>query len=165
MTLEVVASKSNVVALSIGLVFAGDVTFPEWVQIGEDLAVEYKSCHWRIGDWLNYGERKWGEVYAQALENDGSGFAYQTLANDKYVASRIELSRRKEHLSFTHHAEVAGLEPEQQDEFLDRAEDERLTTRELRQLVRATRTLLPVASLDSGTVVCPTCGQPWKQER
>ena len=37
--------------------------------------------HFWIGDWLNYGERKWGEKYKEALEK--TGYDYQTLRNDK----------------------------------------------------------------------------------
>ena len=46
----------------------------------------------------------------------------QTLANEKYVSSRFEISRRRESLSFSHHSEVAALEPKQQDDWLDKAE-------------------------------------------
>ena len=39
-----------------------------------------------------------------------------TLANDKYVCSKVEISRRREHLSFDHHQEVADLPPNKQKE-------------------------------------------------
>jgi len=43
-----------------------------------------------------------------------TGFEYSTLANDKSVASKFEFYRRRENLSWSHHAEVAGLEPDEQ---------------------------------------------------
>jgi len=38
-----------------------------------------------------------------------------SLRNNKWVADRVELSRRRDNLSFAHHAEVAKLEPDEQD--------------------------------------------------
>ena len=61
-----------------------------------------------IGDALRYGERRWGETYAQVM--DATGMAYQTLANAKWVASRVPVQRRRTELSWSHHAEVASLE-------------------------------------------------------
>jgi hypothetical protein len=39
-----------------------------------------------------------------------------------WVASRFELSRRRDNLSFSHHREVAALPPEEADDLLDRAD-------------------------------------------
>lgn len=59
-----------------------------------------------LGDWLNYGENAYGEMYSQVM--DETGFSLQTLTNDKYVASKIEIYRRREILSWSHHeAELA----------------------------------------------------------
>jgi len=61
---------------------------------------------WWLGDWLNYGERQYGEMYSQAIEE--VNLDYGTLRNFKYVSSRIELSRRRDKLSWFHHREVAA---------------------------------------------------------
>lgn len=105
-----------------GLVVQGDPSFEEWEAVGDRLAYIQRRIHWWIGDWLNYGEGRWGERYAQAI--DETKFRYQTLANDKWVAGKVELSRRRENLRFSHHAEVASRPPEEQDRWLDRAERE-----------------------------------------
>jgi len=68
------------------------------------------------------------------LKNNGKHVA--SLSFDKFVASKIEFSRRREKLSWSHHYEVAALEPAQQDELLDQAEAERLSMRQLRQAVK-----------------------------
>src|SRR6185437_1157814 len=47
------------------------------------------------------------------------------------------LSRRRDTLSFQHHAEVAPLSPELQDEWLERAESEGWSRGELRRRLRA----------------------------
>lgn len=51
------------------------------------------------------------------------GHDKQTLMNMVYVASRIDVERRRERLSWSHHAEVAATEREQQEHWLDRAEE------------------------------------------
>ena len=45
------------------------------------------------------------EIAAQAIE--ATGRSYQTIANAKRVAERVDVSRRREDLSWSHHAEVA----------------------------------------------------------
>jgi hypothetical protein len=66
------------------------------------------------------GERKYGEKYSQAVEeNVGS---YGSLRNAVYVSERFDLSRRRDNLSWSHHAEVAALDPHEQNDWLDRAE-------------------------------------------
>jgi hypothetical protein len=52
--------------------------------------------------------------------------------NAGWVASRIEASRRLEALPFAHHAEVAALEPADQDQLLDLAEHNAWTSSQLR---------------------------------
>jgi hypothetical protein len=135
MTLESITLSSSVTATPTGLVFHSDVGFEEWQQIGGKLKELRGMVHWWIGDWLNYGERRWGEKYTQALED--TAYAYQTLANDKYVASRFQVSRRRESLKWHHHAAVAGMEPDEQERLLDIAEDKELNRDAFRALITA----------------------------
>src|SRR6185437_16632391 len=67
------------------------------------------------------------------------GLDYQTLRNYAWVARQVELWRRREKLSFQHHAEVASLPPDQQDVWLDRAQTERWSRNQLRRHLRASR--------------------------
>lgn len=48
---------------------------------------------WWWGDALAFGERKYGEMYAQALQS--SGYDYDTLVAATWVSSRVELLRRR----------------------------------------------------------------------
>jgi hypothetical protein len=91
-----------------------------------------------------------------------------------YVASRFEPSRRRPGLSFSHHAELAGLAPEDQELWLDRAEAGGLSVRALRSELRkareraAARLALAHARLEaapepppadpSDALKCPLCG-------
>jgi hypothetical protein len=120
-----------------GLVVTGEPAYDVWQGVGRKLQYAQRCIHWWIGDWLAYGERRYGETYAQAVE--ATGYAEQTLANDKFVASRVPSSRRREHLEFGHHAEVAALEPQAQDYWLQRAEAEHLTVHDLRAEIKAVR--------------------------
>lgn len=141
--MEIVAVQANfgldsgkVVVLPNGLVFADDVTFDEWEKLGRVLALIDGACHWWIGDWWNRGERHYGEMASQALANDGTGFNYGTLRNDKWVSSRLELSRRRDNLSFAHHQDVAPLPPSEQDQWLDVAEARHWSRNELRKAIQ-----------------------------
>jgi len=118
-----------------GLVPVGEPTFEQWATCGAFLKNASGAVHFWIGDWLNFGEDKWGEMYAQAVED--TGYAIQTLMNDKWVAGRVKSLDRRENLPYSHHVEVANLEPEEQKELLDRAEREHLDVRSFRQVVRA----------------------------
>ncbi len=145
-----------------GLVVNGDPTFEEWKKCGEFLKQAEKSVQFWIGDWLNYGEHRWGEMYTQAIEITGQ--EYKTVRNEKWVSSKIELSRRRDNLSFSHHAEVAQLEPEEQDYWLDKAEEEGLSRNELRKAIRHAKTLLNPPELPSGKYNVIYIDPPWPVE-
>jgi N6-adenosine-specific RNA methylase IME4 len=65
-----------------------------------------------------------------------TGLAEKTLSNVRAIGS-IDESRRRESVSFTHHGEVVGLAPSEQDAWLERAETEGWSARELRQNIKA----------------------------
>jgi len=91
----------------------------EWLQFGEKLQTYENAVQWAIGDWLNYGERTYGEEYAQAVEI--TGYKVKTLWQYAYVAKHVEYSTRVEVLSHKHHEVVAGLTPDEQRFWLERA--------------------------------------------
>ena len=61
-------------------------------------------------------------MYAHAV--DATDDAYQSLRNYKWAASKIDLSRRRDKVSFAIHREIAALPREAQDAMLERAEAE-----------------------------------------
>lgn len=121
-------------AFSVGLKLPKELSFKQWETLVAQLAMIAKASMWWWGDALAYGERKYGVMYQQALKR--SRYDYQTLADAKWVASRFQFSRRRENLPWSHHREVASLEPKQQDRMLDQAETEKLTRDDLRRAVR-----------------------------
>jgi hypothetical protein len=96
-----------------------------------------RTVGWWIGDWLTFGNRAYGERYARASRI--TGYDVQTLMNMAYVASRFATERRREALSWSHHAELAALPVADQDRWLARAEGDRLSVRCLRDALRAER--------------------------
>jgi len=138
-----------------GLLLCGDISFEEWERIGVALQRIAAMIQFAIGDWINYGEHKWGERYAQAIEDTGR--SYQTLCNYVSVASRVPFYRRREKLSFGHHAEVAALDANEQEIFLIEAEMQGWSVRELRHAIHSNGKQ-PNETCNNR---CPKCGHEW----
>jgi hypothetical protein len=127
----------------------------DWVRQGHWLGVLTRASGWWLGDWLRYGNYRYGERYRAAAAI--TGYDVQTLMNQAYVASRFEVSRRREKLSFSHHAELAALPADEQEAWLRRAEQKRLSVRALRRELRRHRRPAD-SSRHQHEVVCPECG-------
>jgi hypothetical protein len=134
----------------------------EWVEQGRWLGAIGRASAWWIGDWIRYGSARYGDRYGAASQV--TGYDVQSLMNMAYVASRFEVERRRPRLSFSHHAELAGLPPEDQELWLDRIEAGGLSVHALRAELRkarqraAARTELRPAPPPVDTVDCPHCG-------
>ncbi len=122
-------------ATPTGLKLSEKLSYAEWESVGFNLAKVGKAMQWWIGDWVNYGGKRYGDTYKAAI--DATGMSLGAVQNIASVCRSFETSRRREHLSFKHHVEVWSLEPGQQNELLDRAESESLSCAKLRELVRA----------------------------
>jgi hypothetical protein len=129
------AGRGYVVVPRVGLVFPRRLPFPAWLAVGAQLAAVAASSAWCLGDWLIYGQAAYASRYQDAVER--TGLEYQTLRNYAWVAGRFELSRRRDTLSFGHHAEVAALPEAEQDYWLRKADEFRWSTTRLRREVRA----------------------------
>jgi hypothetical protein len=144
-----------------------DLEHPEWVVVGHQFGATSRVSNWWIGDWVEYGEAKWGEKYVEASRI--TGYDVKSLRNIAYVARQVDLSRRRDKLRWSHHAEVAGLEPEEQDRWLDRCLADRLSVADLRIELRSSQRIAETAAdgdresdQSDGQVpsmVCPHCGK------
>lgn len=115
-----------------GIQFSEELSFDEWDSLGLKLAPIGKSIGFIIGDWINYGEGRYGEKYEEALKR--TGIDYGTLRNYAYVARRIQLSLRNDNLGYHIHATVAKLKTDDEKEFwLGMAEKHDLSVRRLRK--------------------------------
>ncbi len=158
-------SRSSV--RTVAWVPVADMEYLEWADTGRWLGAIGRCNQWWLGDWIRYGTAKYGEKYLQAAEL--TGYDVHSLRNMAYVASRFsEVSRRRDNLSWSHHAELAPLAPDRQDEWLRRASDQRLSVARLRSELHGSRHG-PDESPDVNhrpsdtddvpeVVVCPNCG-------
>jgi hypothetical protein len=115
----------------------GEIELAEWIRQGKRLGLIGRAAAWWIGDWVNYGNARFGEKYTRAARV--TGYDVQSLMNMAYVASRFDISRRREELSWSHHSELAALDPSDQDKWLEYAAAEQLSVRGLREELRGRR--------------------------
>jgi hypothetical protein len=136
-----------------GLTVDGQLSFDDWHDFGQTLQQVEGAIQWWIGDWLNYGEQRYGEMYTQAIED--TDFAYSTLAQYKRVAKSLEFCLRRQNLTWSHHKELASLEPDEQEYWLGRAESETLSVAELRREIKAAKALarLPEVNTDHAPAI------------
>lgn len=114
----------------------GDLSFDEWADAFERLQRMSRCCNWWLGDALIYGEARFGEKYAQAI--DLTGLEYQTIANIASVSRLVAPEHRRESLSWSHHQAVANLPAGEQDKWLQEAEAEGYTRNRLRSRLQGT---------------------------
>lgn len=115
-----------------------ELTREEWETYGSRVGAVTKSSSWWLGDWVRFGQRHYND-HRFDFASQITGYDEQTLRNFAYVAGRCEFSRRRENPSWSHHAEVAALEPTDQDRWLEEAATHRLSVRQLRQRVQHER--------------------------
>ena len=135
----------------------------EWIMAGRRLGAIGRCSQWWVGDWIRYGNSKWGEKYAEAARV--TGYDVASLRNMAWVAARFKVSLRSDTLTWSHHVLLAPLEPDEQRRWLERASEERLSVADLRIELRARRergtsdvASAGEASEDLLIAVCPQCG-------
>jgi len=113
-----------------------DVPFEIWEEYGKGLARVEAALQWVIGDWVNYGEERYGDRFSQALEI-WPGVENESVRVYAWVANRAVT--RVTSLSWTHHRLVASMEYEDQERWLKDAERENWSCRQLREQIAAER--------------------------
>ncbi len=129
--------RGQVLTTRVGLRMPARMAYDEWERAGRQLADVLDSSSWWLGDWLVYGKDHYTDRYQRGIR--AVGLSYQTLRNYAWVSRRFDLTRRRPSLSFQHHAELASMTVEEQEHWLDRAEQQRWTTKQLRGAIRAAR--------------------------
>jgi hypothetical protein len=133
----------------------------EWAEVGRRIGSVGRNIQWLLGDWIAYGNQKFGERYARASKI--SGYDPQTLMNMVYVATRFPVSRRRENLSWSHHETLAALDPEDQDRWLDQAAQHRWSVLDLRTMLRVSRKAEQGDEAEEGEEVEAEAGEEWSQ--
>ncbi|PZS35300.1 MAG: hypothetical protein DLM61_02280 [Pseudonocardiales bacterium] len=126
------------------------MSFDSWRELGCRVALVVSCSAWWLGDWLVYGEQAYGDRYEQVIADTELG--YQTLRNYAWVARKLPMSRRRDTLSFGHHAEVAALPNDEQDAWLARAEQSSWSCSKLRRALRVAKMAGRRASGDETSV-------------
>jgi hypothetical protein len=161
------SEKTASALTSVAWTPTADLDYPRWVKEGKRLGSIARASPWWVGDWLLYADGRWGEKYREAERI--TGYDRKTLRNIRYVASRFDLSLRRDDLTWSHHALVASLEPEERAHWLARAVDDRLTVEDLRLELRVERRRaeaeaepeeVEVEEADVASLTCPHCGRP-----
>jgi hypothetical protein len=132
--MELEQYKDFVTVKSTGLDIKHGMPIESWLEIGLKLKRINSGIQFWLGDWLKYGEANYGDMYTQAL--DETDYTNGSLRNIVYVCNQIEMSRRRDNVSFSAHAEVASLEPELQDKALDGIQENNLSFRDARSFVK-----------------------------
>lgn len=154
----------------VGWTPRAEIGLDEWSAVGRRFGEIGRCSQWWLGDWIHYGNARFGERYSRAVKL--TGYDAQSLMNMVYVASRFEIYRRRENLSWSHHATVAALDAGEQEHWLSRAVADRLSVADLRVELRGARKER-AARLGDGAVdavdspirpaahalVCPNCGE------
>lgn len=133
-----------------GLWLPVDLTLEAWCQIGLQITAINNSSSWWIGDWLVYGRKRFPDRYKQAITE--TSLDYQTLRNYAWVSRQFPTSRRRGRMSFQHHAEVAALAVDEQEAWLNKAEENGWSTHKLRRQLKAACAGLPTSDTAAATV-------------
>ena len=137
---DLVKFSRHVRASETGLEISAGLSYADWVALGDEVQRAAASSMWWLGDWWAFGEKQgYGERYAASAQLP---FAKQTLRNAGTICRAFEeTSRRRDVLTYTHHAEVVvkDITERQQDRLLDKAIKHNWSKRELRKEVRAFR--------------------------
>ncbi len=142
-----------------GLIVHGAPTWEEYEATFARLRGAHDALLWNLGDLLNDGERRWGEMYVQVAELTGYDAAY--LRNVKYVAAKYGRHERYAggHLKWSHHRVIAALPAGEREALLARGQREQWTVQEFRNVIK--RTERPKQKPVEGVVVevCPETGR------
>jgi len=148
-TLQSVMAQGEFEFFSIhenGIAFREECPEEEWLALTkhaltglEASGVTHCRMMAKVADCINFGETKFGSRHSQALDATRGYLKYneKTVANACWVFSKIEEERRRvDTLTLSHHEAVAKLDPEEQDEFLAKAENEALSVSALKDEIK-----------------------------
>lgn len=112
------------------LVINEEVPYEVWAQYTTGILEFTRRSMKIVGTLLLFGERKYGEKFAQVV--DAMRYNPKSLANATLVVKNIKAWHNG--LSFAHHDVVYALPAKAQEELLTQAEEDGLTVSKLRKL-------------------------------
>src|SRR5262245_24495729 len=93
------------------------MSFERWLELGKILAHIESAVQFYIGDYLNIGEKAYGEKYSQAVDEKQA----QLWTHYAWVARSVAPCLRKHDLSYKHYEAVASLDERDQERWLSKA--------------------------------------------
>lgn len=129
----------------VSLVLPDDLPESGWVDVGRRLVPLAEAAQFWVGDWINFGIRRFGKRRTYELIREVTKLDDGTLYQYRRVAARVNPVHRVQDLSFFHHRVVESLPPEKQKELLARAAEEKLTASELARLAKPAKHAVDVA--------------------
>ena len=125
-----------------GLWLKGNTPFKEWEKIGSHLKKIGGAVQLWLGDWINFGEKAYGEKYSQATE--GTHYELQTLQGYSSIAKRTENTRKKlgsnPTLLLGAHWDLIADRPEaEQEKWVKKTTDNNWTIKELREAIKESK--------------------------
>ena len=129
--------SDRVTATRTSLQIEGDLSYEEWELLGQGLQTLSGAWQWWVGDRLCYGEKRYGERYAQAVEaSEHLGISVDSIRQAQWVAEKVPVVIRNYNLTWTHHYAVASLDAAEQKRILSEAKTRRLSVSKTKELVR-----------------------------
>lgn len=140
----------------------GLAMYAEWVTLLAVLDHTEQGVRWWVGDALNEMERLLGaDQMLQAVAM--AELKPKTAQQYKRVARQVRRADRRAALEWSHHLQVAPLDPPEQRLWLDRAEAEEWSVAELRAALQEAKKVDEPPQLDFSDppppvwVTCPHC--------
>lgn len=166
--MDEIAVRGKIPALSVGpfvvtrtgLIVERVPEWEEWQAFFDGMQKLADFRQWNIGDALTMIDVQYGEAAAQ-LTADYPEHEYDALRDYRYVAEHVEFAVRTANLKFGHHKIVAPLEPAEQAEWLEKAERNEWTVKELRVALRDDK-LLNRPPLPDGIYDVVYADPPWQ---
>ena len=129
---DVIATFGKFSMSRIGLQTTSEPTYDEWLVFMQRAKELDGFTNWIIGDGLNLGEHKWGEKYAQAIDDTQA----DTWKSYAWVSNKVNLSTRVDKLTWSHHREVAKFEEPEQKHWLGLAKKHGWGVLELKKAIK-----------------------------
>lgn len=114
-----------------------DLEWNEWIEVGKRINIIARASLWWLGDYLRFGERKFGQEFAQIV--DELGYAVQTAKNAMAVCGAIPPEDRHPEMSYSHHAEVAFLQRDERRRWLELAAQKGWSVSEMRHEIQVAK--------------------------
>jgi hypothetical protein len=117
-----------------GVTIDRELTEDEWLGIVQDIRKIKRAYLWMLADLLVYAiERGYGDTHGKYEKvSELTGYTPEALQNYASIARSVEISRRRENLSFSHHTEVAPLPADEQAYWLEQASINHWSAKRLR---------------------------------